>query len=50
MTKDTLFPSKKRKATVEGAALDQAVLREFYCRYIVACSLPFAHVEQPCLS
>jgi hypothetical protein len=47
MTNDSLLPSKKRKATAEGAALDQATLREFYCRYTVACSLPFAHVEQP---
>ncbi|KAK2468861.1 hypothetical protein H9L39_19453 [Fusarium oxysporum f. sp. albedinis] len=39
--------SKKRKATAEADALDQATLRELYCRYTVACSLPFAHVEQP---
>ncbi|KAL5585705.1 hypothetical protein FOVSG1_013397 [Fusarium oxysporum f. sp. vasinfectum] len=47
MTNDTLVPSKKRKATAEGDVLDQATLRELYCRYTVACSLPFAHVEQP---
>jgi hypothetical protein len=47
MANDTLVPSKKRKATAEGAVLDQAILRELYCRYTVACSLPFAHVEQP---
>ena len=27
--------------------LDPVTLRELYCRYTVACSLPFAHVEQP---
>ncbi|KAI7770097.1 hypothetical protein LZL87_013720 [Fusarium oxysporum] len=42
-----LVHSKKRKATAEGDVLDQATLRELYCRYTVACSLPFAHVEQP---
>lgn len=39
--------SKKRKATAEEAALDQTTFREIYCRYVVACSLPFNHVEQP---
>jgi hypothetical protein len=43
----TLASTKKRKATAEEDALDQATLRELYCRYTVACSLPFAHVEQP---
>ncbi|KAL5592831.1 hypothetical protein FOBRF1_013139 [Fusarium oxysporum] len=47
MTNDTLVHSKKRKATAEGDMLDQATLRELYCRYTVACSLPFAHVEHP---
>lgn len=47
MTNDTLVPSRKRKATADAAVLDQATLRELYCRYTVACSLPFAHVEQP---
>lgn len=44
---DALPATKKRKATAEPDALDQATLRELYCRYTVACSLPFAHVEQP---
>jgi hypothetical protein len=44
---DGLASSKKRKATAEEDVLDQATLRELYCRYGVACSLPFAHVEQP---
>ncbi|KJZ68113.1 hypothetical protein HIM_12500 [Hirsutella minnesotensis 3608] len=39
--------SKKRKATVAENALDQPMFRELYCRYVVACSLPFTHVEQP---
>ncbi|KAM4062361.1 transposase-like protein [Hirsutella rhossiliensis] len=43
----TLVSTKKRKATAEVDALDQATLRELYCRYTVACSLSFAHVEQP---
>ncbi|OAQ57447.1 transposase-like protein [Purpureocillium lilacinum] len=44
---DALPATKKRKATAEPDALDQATLREVYCRYTVACSLPFDHVEQP---
>lgn len=44
---DALPATKKRKASAEPDALDQATLRELYCRYTVACSLPFAHVEQP---
>ncbi|OAQ61335.1 transposase-like protein [Purpureocillium lilacinum] len=39
-------PTKKRKVTTEVNALDQGTLRELYCRYTVACSLPFSHVEQ----
>ncbi|UNI16666.1 hypothetical protein JDV02_003083 [Purpureocillium takamizusanense] len=39
-------PTKKRKVTTEEDALDQGTLRELYCRYTVACSLPFSHVEQ----
>ena len=46
LAQDTI-PSKKRKATIEGDALNQSTLRELYCRYTVACSLPFAHIEQP---
>lgn len=44
---ETLASAKKRKVTADADALDQATLRELYCRYTVACSLPFAHVEQP---
>jgi hypothetical protein len=47
MTNESLASSKKRKLMVEEDALDQATLRELYCRYTVACSLPFAHVETP---
>ncbi|KAJ3453656.1 hypothetical protein MRS44_017903 [Fusarium solani] len=47
LANETLHSAKKRKATAEADALDQATLRELYCRYTVACSLPFAHVEQP---
>ena len=47
MANETLAPAKKRKMTAEEDALDQATLRELYCRYTVACSLPFAHVEHP---
>ncbi|KJZ69426.1 hypothetical protein HIM_11176 [Hirsutella minnesotensis 3608] len=43
---DVSLPIKKRKVTREQDALDSATLRELYCRYTVACSLPFAHVEQ----
>jgi hypothetical protein len=40
-------PAKKRKSTAEEDELDPETLRELFCRYTVACSLPFAHVEQP---
>ena len=46
LANETLM-SKKRKVTAEEDTPDQATLRELYCRYTVACSLPFAHVEQP---
>jgi hypothetical protein len=46
LAKDVLSSTKKRKATTEEDALDQDTLRELYCCYTVACSLPFAHVEQ----
>lgn len=39
------YPAKKRKPTVEEDELDLATLCELFCRYMVACSLPFAHVE-----
>ncbi|CEJ95262.1 hypothetical protein VHEMI10752 [[Torrubiella] hemipterigena] len=44
---EAFHPTKKRKATTEEDELDPDALRELYCRYTVACSLPFAHVEQP---
>ena len=47
VTNETLTSSKKRKMTAEEDALDQPILRELYCRYTVACSLPFAHIEAP---
>ena len=47
LSNESLISNKKRKATTEENALDQATLRELYCRYTVACSLPFAHIEQP---
>jgi hypothetical protein len=47
MANETITSSKKRKVTVEEDALDQATLRELYCRYTVSCSLPFAHIEDP---
>jgi hypothetical protein len=47
MANETLAPAKKRKMTAEEDALDQANLLELYCRYMVACSLPFSHVEHP---
>ncbi|KJZ68958.1 hypothetical protein HIM_11655 [Hirsutella minnesotensis 3608] len=43
---DNVHTAKKRKVTTEEDALDAVTLRELYCRYTVACSLPFAHVEQ----
>jgi len=45
MTNDTFVPSKKRKIIAEEDVLDQASLRELYCRYIVACSLSFAYIK-----
>ncbi|KAH8798623.1 hypothetical protein F5884DRAFT_140213 [Xylogone sp. PMI_703] len=47
LANETIASTTKRKVTAEEDALDQATLRELYCRYTVACSLPFAHVEQP---
>ena len=47
LSNETLAFTKKRKVTAEEDALDQATLRELYCRYTVAYSLPFAYVEQP---
>jgi hypothetical protein len=47
LSKETLTSTKRRKVTAEEDALDQATLRELYCRYTVACSLPFAQVEHP---
>ncbi|KJZ70440.1 hypothetical protein HIM_10178 [Hirsutella minnesotensis 3608] len=38
---------KKRKTAAAENALDQSTFRKLYCRYVVACSLPFSHVEQP---
>ncbi|KJZ68549.1 hypothetical protein HIM_12056 [Hirsutella minnesotensis 3608] len=46
LTGENLHPAKKRKVTTEDDAIDAITLRELYCRYTVACSLPFAHVEQ----
>lgn len=47
LARETTPSSKRRKCTTVGDALDQATLRELYCRYTVACSLPFAHIEHP---
>ncbi len=47
LAREALPSAKKRKATGEADALDQATIRELYCRYTVACSLPFSHIEQP---
>ncbi|KID59208.1 Ribonuclease H-like protein, partial [Metarhizium hybridum] len=47
LAQETMHSNKKRKVTQEADALDQATIRELYCRYIVACSLPFSHIEQP---
>ncbi|KID81002.1 Ribonuclease H-like protein [Metarhizium guizhouense ARSEF 977] len=47
LSNETLTSTKRRKVTAEEDALDQATLRELYCRYTVACSLPFAQVEHP---
>ncbi|EJP61141.1 putative transposase [Beauveria bassiana ARSEF 2860] len=46
LTGEAFHPAKKRKLTTEGDALDPDTLRELFCRYAVACSLPFAHIEQ----
>ena len=48
----TVFGRQEAKQEVTqnravGDALDQSTLRELYCRYTVACSLPFAHIEHP---
>jgi hypothetical protein len=47
LSKETLTSTKRRKVTAEEDALDQATLRELYCCYTVACSLPFAQVKHP---
>jgi hypothetical protein len=47
ITNETLAPTKKHKMTLQEDALDQATLYELYCRYTVACSPPFSHVEHP---
>ncbi len=44
---EVMQPSKKRKYTADADALDQATLRELYCRFTIACSLPFSRIEQP---
>lgn len=44
---EAFHPAKKQKVTMEEDVLDPDALRELYCRYTAACSLPFAHVEQP---
>ncbi|POR37637.1 Ribonuclease H-like protein, partial [Tolypocladium paradoxum] len=47
LVNEALPSAKKGKATAEADALDQATLRELYCRYTVACSPPFSHVKHP---
>ncbi|OAA53662.1 Ribonuclease H-like protein [Akanthomyces lecanii RCEF 1005] len=47
LAQDAVLPSKKRKFTEYADGLDQATVRELYCRFTVACSLPFSRVEQP---
>lgn len=44
---EAFHSGKKRKSTSEEDELDPDTLRELFCRYTVACSLPFAHIEQP---
>lgn len=44
---EAFHSGKKRKSTSEEDELDPDTLRELFCRYTVACSLPFAQIEQP---
>lgn len=47
LAQEDMQSNRKRKYTPDAESLDQATVRELYCRFTVACSLPFSRIEQP---